>query len=163
MISRFYVLLNKRQEFDIIPSTSDTEESMASIFPSPEWLEDLNKKLNSDTNYARIARNWEGDMCVVIEPGGPITETQFYYLDLWHGKCRKTELLKDLSTMDPKYVLTATYENISRIMKGELDPMQAMMTRKLQVHGSMAYMLRNVPTVLDFVRCCRDVTTEILS
>jgi putative sterol carrier protein len=48
-------------------------------------------------------------------------------------------------------------------MKGELNPMQAMMTRKLQVNGSMAYMMRNVPTVLDFVRCCRDVTTEILS
>jgi putative sterol carrier protein len=62
----------------------------------------------------------------------------------------------------PKFVLTATYTNISRIMKGDLDPMQAMLTRKLQVHGSMAYMMRNVPTVLDFVRCAREVTTEIL-
>jgi hypothetical protein len=31
------------------------------------------------------------------------------------------------------------------------------------VKGSMAYMMRNVPTVLDFVRCAREVTTEILS
>ncbi|PIW21006.1 MAG: hypothetical protein COW33_00370, partial [Anaerolineae bacterium CG17_big_fil_post_rev_8_21_14_2_50_57_27] len=61
------------------------------------------------------------------------------------------------------FVLKATYDNIARIMKGELDPMQAMLTRKLQVQGSMAYMMRNVPTVLDFVRCCRDVTTNILS
>ncbi|HEY5270405.1 MAG TPA: SCP2 sterol-binding domain-containing protein [Anaerolineales bacterium] len=136
---------------------------MASIFPSFEWLEDLSKKLNSDTKYARIARNWEGDLCVVIEPSGPLTEQQLYYLDLWHGKCRKTEILKDLSSVQPKFVLTATYDNISRIMKGELNPMQAMMTRKLQVRGSMAYMMRNVPTVLDFVRCAREVTTEILS
>jgi len=63
----------------------------------------------------------------------------------------------------PKFVLTATYGDIARIMKGELDPMQAMMTRKLQVHGSLTYMMRNVPTVLDFVRCCREITTEILS
>ena len=136
---------------------------MASIFPSFEWLEDLSKKLNSDTKYARIARDWEGDLCVVIEPSGPLTEQQLYYLDLWHGKCRKTEILKDLSSVQPKFVLTATYDNISRIMKGELNPMQAMMTRKLQVRGSMAYMMRNVPTVLDFVRCAREVTTEILS
>jgi putative sterol carrier protein len=136
---------------------------MAAIFPSPEWLQALNDKLNSDERYAQIARNWEGDMCVVIEPSSPLTERQFYYLDLWHGKCRKTEILKDLSSVKPKYVLTAPYDNISRIMKGELDPMQAMMTRKLQVHGSMAYMMRNVPTVLDFVRCAREVTTEILS
>jgi putative sterol carrier protein len=136
---------------------------MTVIFPSPEWLQGLYDKLNSDERYAQIAKKWEGDMCVVIEPSGLLTERVLYYLDLWHGKCRKVEILKDLSGVKPLFVLTATYENIARIMKGELDPMQAMMTRKLQVQGSMAYMMRNVPTVLDFVRCAREVTTEILS
>jgi putative sterol carrier protein len=136
---------------------------MTAKFPSPEWLKELDVKLNTDEHYAKIASKWEGDMCVVIEPNGPLHETLYYYLDLWHGKCRKVEILKDLASVQPKYVLTATYDNISRIMKGELDPMQAMMTRKLQVHGSLSYMMRNVPVVLDFVRCCRDVTTEILS
>jgi putative sterol carrier protein len=133
------------------------------IFPSLEWLQNLSIKLNSDGHYAQVAWNWEGDMCVVIEPSGPLKEIQFFYLDLWHGKCRNIEILKDLSEIKPEFILTATFENISRIMKGELDPMTAMMTRKLQVQGSMAYMMRNVPTVLDFVRCCRDVTTDILS
>jgi putative sterol carrier protein len=40
--------------------------------------------------------------------------------------------------------------------------MTAMMTRKLKVRGSMTYMMRNVPTVLEFVRCAQDVTDEIL-
>ena len=136
---------------------------MAVIFPSPEWLQILHEKLNSDLHYAQTAKNWEGDMCVVIEPSGPLTDKTFYYLDLWHGKCRKTEILKDLPSFQPKFILTATYYNISHIMKGELDPMQAMLTRKLLVHGSMAYMMRNVPVVLDFVRCCREVTTDILT
>ena len=136
---------------------------MAAKFPSPEWLQNLSDKLNSDEQYARIARNWEGDMCVEIEPGGPLAEKQLYYLDLWHGKCRKVEILKDLSSIQPKFILTASFENISHVVMGDLNPMQAMMTRKLQVHGSMAYMMRNVPTVLDFVRCCREVTTDILS
>jgi putative sterol carrier protein len=135
---------------------------MPVIFPSPEWLQALNDKLNSDERYAQIARTWEGDMVVVIEPSGPVSEKQYYYLDLWLGTCRKTEILKALPSVLPKFVLTATYANISRIMKSELDPMQAMMTRKLQVHGNMGYMMRNVPTVLDFVRCAREVTTEIL-
>jgi putative sterol carrier protein len=135
---------------------------MTAIFPSSEWLQILSDKLNSDERYAQIAKNWEGDMCVVIDPSGPLAKQQLFYLDLWHGKCRRIEILNDLSAVQPKFVLTATYDNISRIMKGELDPMQAMMTRRLQVHGSMAYMMRNVPTVLDFVRCAREVTTEIL-
>jgi putative sterol carrier protein len=132
------------------------------VFPSLEWLQALSDKLNSDEHYAQIARNWEGDICFDIEPSGPLTGKLLYYLDLWHGKCRKIEVLKEPPPVQPKFILTATYENACHIMKSELDPMQAMMTRKLQVHGNMAYMMRNVPVVLDFVRCAREVTTEIL-
>lgn len=135
---------------------------MTIIFPSPDWLQALFEKLNSDEHYAKVAKGWEGDMIVVIEPSGLLNEKLLYYLDLWHGKCRKIEIMKEMPSVLPKFVLTATYDNISHIMKGQLDPMQAMLTRKLQVHGSMAYMMRNVPVVLDFVRCAREVTTEIL-
>lgn len=71
-------------------------------------------------------------------------------------------MLDDAAGKQAAFVLTASYENIKRIMTGELDPMQAMLTRKLAVKGSMAVMMRSVPTVLDFVRCCREITTEIL-
>jgi putative sterol carrier protein len=135
---------------------------MATIFPSPEWLEKLVEKLNADEQYARIARNWEGDMACVLEPGGPLKEQQIYYLDLWHGKCRKSAILKDMTEIKPAFILKAPYENFARVVKGELDPMQAMLTRKLQVQGSMAYMMRNVPSVLDFVRCLKEITTEVL-
>jgi hypothetical protein len=43
---------------------------MSTIFPSLEWLEALSRKLNNDAKYAQIARNWEGDMCVIIEQAG---------------------------------------------------------------------------------------------
>ena len=39
--------------------------------------------------------------------------------------------------------------------------MTAMLTNKLRVKGSLGYMMRNVPTVLDFVRCCQEVTASI--
>jgi putative sterol carrier protein len=136
---------------------------MPAVFPSPEWLKGMEEKLNSDARYAQIARNWEGDMVVFVEAGGPLKEAMIFYFDLWHGKCRKTDLLPEVGNLKPAFLLTATYENIAKIMTGKLDPMQAMMTRKLHVQGSMAYMMRNVPTVLDFVRCAREVTTEILS
>jgi putative sterol carrier protein len=101
-------------------------------------------------------------MTVVIEPGGKLQNTLYYYLDLWHGKCRRVSILEHLDDEKPAFVLTSSYENISQIMKGKLDPMQAMLTRKLKVQGNMAVMMRSVPTVLDFVRCAREVTDETL-
>ena len=135
---------------------------MSAIFPSLEWLNELDAKLNTDTRYAEIAKKWEGDMIIVVEPEGNLKEKKIYYLDLWHGKCRGVAELKDVSEKKAAFVLTATYENIKRIMTSKLDPMQAMLTRKLSVQGSMAVMMRSVPTVLDFVRCAREITGEIL-
>lgn len=134
---------------------------MAAKFPSPEWLRTLAEKLNTDARYAEIAKKWEGDLLIVVQPAGALTETLYFYLDLWHGACRKTEMLAAVDGYKPAFLLTATYDNITRILLGQLDPMQAMMTRRLHVQGSMAYMMRNVPVVLDFVRCAREVTTEI--
>ena len=136
---------------------------MTAIFPSAAWLKELEARLNSDERYAEIARNWEGDIFFYIEPEGQLKERLTFYLDLWHGKCRKVAYDPLPETYpNPGYTLTASYNNITAILSGQMNPMTAMMTSKLKVKGSMGYMMRNVPTVLDFVRVAQEVTTEIM-
>ena len=136
---------------------------MPAIFPSEEWLKGLEEKLNSDQRYAEIAKNWEGDLFFFIEPAGNLKELLTFYLDLWHGTCRKVDFNPQPGTYPkPVFTLTASYDNIAAILSGKLNPMTAMMTSKLKVKGSLGYMMRNVPTVLDFVRVAQEVTTEIV-
>ncbi len=135
---------------------------MSATFPSLQWLEGLESKLNSDQKYAQVARNWEGDLFFFIEPEGGLKEQLTFYLDLWHGTCRAVDYNPDPEKYaNPVFTLRANYKNITAILIGKLDPMTAMMTNKLKVQGSLGYMMRNVPTVLDFVRCAREVTTDI--
>lgn len=136
---------------------------MSVMFPSAEWLEELKLKLNSDQKYAQIAKNWEGDLFFFIEPADGLENQLTFYLDLWHGTCRSVDYNPiPEKYSEPVFTLRANYNNITAILTGKLDPMTAMMTNKLKVKGSLGYMMRNVPTVLDFVRCAREVTTEIL-
>lgn len=136
---------------------------MAAIFPSEEWLHELKAKLNSDSRYNQIAKYWEGDLFFLIEPEGSLKEKLTFYLDLWHGACRNVEYMPaPESYPNPTFTLSASYKNITDILTGKLNPMTAMMTSRLKVKGSMGYMMRNVPTVLDFVRVAQEVTTEIL-
>ena len=135
---------------------------MAAAFPSQAWVEALVSVLNGDERYAQIARNWEGDLLFVVKPDGTegSAETErpsHIYLDLWHGECRSGRYLppEEESLPQPAFTLTAAFGQFTQILQGQLDPMQAMLTRRLQVAGNMAYILRNVPVVLDFVRCCR--------
>jgi putative sterol carrier protein len=139
------------------------EADMQGVFPSEEWLKGLETKINSDEKYRAIARNWEGDLFFVIEPEGSLKDRLTFYLDLWHGSCRGAEYNPSpASHPNPAFTLTATYNNITAILSGNLNPMTAMMTSKLKVKGNMGYMMRNVPTVLDFVRVAQDATKEIM-
>ena len=136
---------------------------MSAQFPSADWLGELEEKLNTDDKYAQIAKKWEGDLIFIIEPEGSLHEQLTFYLDLWHGTCRSVEYNPGPEKYPkPVFTLTAKYNNITAILKGKLEPMTAMMTNKLKVKGNLGYMMRNVPTVLDFVRCAREVTSEIL-
>jgi putative sterol carrier protein len=133
-------------------------------FPSKEWIMAFKDKLNSDEKYAHIARKWEGDIMFEIEPEGALEEKFLLYTDLWHGKCRDAFVIENENqdVHHPSYILSAPYGNFIRILNGELDPMQAMITRKLRVRGSMAYMMRNVPVALDFVRCAQELESAFL-
>jgi len=133
-------------------------------FPSAEWIQAFKEKLNADEQYAKIAKKWEGDIMFHIEADGPLPKPYYFYTDLWHGTCRDAFELDEekIAELEPAYILSAPYKNFVRIMTGALDPMQAMITRKLKVKGSMAYMMRNVPVVLDFVRCVQEIDTDFL-
>lgn len=132
------------------------------LFPTPEWTQAFMDKLNTDQKYAEVARNWEGDMCFLVESGGPIKDQIVIYLDLWHGKCRRALFQNELGELKPAFLLKAPYAEFKKVVTGTLQPMQALLTRKLQVIGSMSVLMRNVPTVLDFVRCAQEVTTSTL-
>ena len=71
----------------------------------------------------------------------------------------KRRTARDLT---PDEVNALIADNFTAVLLGKVDAVTAMVTNKLKVSGSMAYMMRNVPTVLDFVRCAREITTEIL-
>lgn len=128
------------------------------IFPTDSWVVALDEKLNADEQYAHIARNWEGDMLFQVDPGGELKETIVYYLDLWHGKCRNAYQVKDGQEAKAVFTLRAPYDNYVRLLQGDLEPMQALLTRKVSVQGNMAVLMRSVPTILDFVRCAREIT-----
>ena len=131
-------------------------------FTQPDWVYVFMEKLNSDEKYAQIARNWEGDILFQVEPDDTLKERVSYYLDLWHGKCRDAYVVDSVLEKKPVFIFKAPYANFARILKGELDPMQALLTRKLNVQGNMAILMRNVPNVLDFVRCAREITDSFI-
>jgi len=132
---------------------------MAYLFPSAEWTEQLMTEVNRSEAYASSAKTWEGDFYFVIEPGPGVKEPVKMYLDLWHGKCREAYLVTGPDTKKPEFTISATLDNYRKVFKKELDPIQALMTKKLKVQGNMMKIMRAVKATLDLVNCCSLIDT----
>lgn len=133
---------------------------MAIPFPSEAWVEALRDQLNRSASYAEIAKNWEGDLLFQIEGLDHGAPPELLYLDLWHGQCRAARRVTGGAVPKAAFRLRAPLENFVRILRGDLDPLQAMATGRLKVQGNMAMLMKNIPTVLEFVRHCQQIDTE---
>ena len=134
---------------------------MATPFPSDVWIKALKDRLNNSAAYAQAAKNWEGDLYFQVDYAD--RAPALLYVDLWHGQCRDAYAVTGTETAQKAaFRLSATMENFIKVLKSELDPIQAMVTGKIRVQGNMVMMMKNIPAVLEFVRTARQIETEFL-
>jgi putative sterol carrier protein len=129
-------------------------------FGSPEWIQALHDELNQSRAYADAAKDWEGDFYFIVDPEGPVSETTYMYMDLWHGKSRKAYLTQDPKAKTPAYIMSGKYGKWKKVVTGQLDPIQALMTGQLKLKGNMVMVMKNVKAAQEIVRACTRIKTE---
>lgn len=128
---------------------------MSVKFPSQEWADAMKAKLNSSDSYAEAAKKWEGDISFVIDGTSDII-----YMDLWHGECREATYTTDAGDKSPAFKISGKYDSWVKVLKGELDPVQGMMTRQLKLEGNMMKIMQNIKAAQEMVQCATQVDTE---
>ncbi len=130
---------------------------MGILFPSQEWADAFKEKLNSSDAYRNAAKNWEGDFYFVVEGTNP---PDIIYMDLWHGECREAVYTNDPNFKNPEFKITASYDKWKKVITGQLDPIQGLMTRQLKLDGNLIKIMKNVKAAQELVRCATQVDTE---
>lgn len=130
-------------------------------FGTLAWVTRLQEALNASEGYAEAAKNWEGDFYFVIEAEDTFVDQDIYmYLDLWHGKCRAVDVPTAKDTYEPEFLLAGSVKSFKQVIDGNLDPIKAIMTRKLKLKGNMAKVMRNVKAANQLVYCCTLIPTK---
>lgn len=127
---------------------------MAAPFPSQTWADQFQQVLNTNDAYKSAAQTWEGDVLLVIEGSGGL------YLDLWHGACREATYMTATSTKRAAYTITATMENWRKVLAGQLEPVQGMMTRQLRLDGNLMKLMQHLKAAQELVKCAAKVGIE---
>ena len=140
---------------------SDMEASLLE-FPRAAWFEALADEINRSEAYRAAAADWEGDIAFVIEadPERGVPNDVWGYLDLWHGSCRSGRLSTADDGATAEFVISASYRRWKDVVRGDLDPVRAMMQGKLRVRGDLPKILRYVQAAHELVAICGTVPTR---
>ena len=132
------------------------------LFGSLEWATAFMEAINGSKPYEDAAKTWEGDFYFIIEAGGAVKEPGYVYVDLWHGKCRKVDVVTE-ATKDkykPEFVLQAAVATWRKVAEKKVDPIQAIVTRQLKLTGNMGKIMRAVKAAQELVTCVTMVKNE---
>ncbi|NOZ70333.1 MAG: hypothetical protein GXP38_00220 [Chloroflexi bacterium] len=132
---------------------------MAYLFPSPEWVDAFREAINNSEAYKVSAAKWEGDFYFIISPKGAIKEPVKFYLDLWHGQCREAYVVEGEDDKNPEFVIEGTLDVYRQIFDHKLDPIRALVSRKLKLKGNLGKIMRSVKATLDLVNAAANVDT----
>lgn len=131
------------------------------VFPSDEWLRAYKDAINASETYRRLASEWEGDITYVVEPDPDlgVTDERCGWVDLWHGICRDARLVSAEEGSRARYVIRAPYSQWKEVLLGRLDPIKAMTTGKLKLHGDLPEVSRQREAVSELARIASAVPT----
>ncbi len=132
------------------------------IFGTLEWAKQFMEAINNSKAYEEAAKTWEGDFYFIIESGGSIKEPIYQYIDLWHGKCRKVDIVSEAEKdkYKPEFLLSASVATWRKVAEKKVDPIQAIVTRQLKLQGNMGKVMRAVKAAQELVNCVTQVKTE---
>jgi len=131
-------------------------------FPSEEWIKAFKEELNKNEAYAEAAKDWEGDFLFIVTPDEGLDREYVFYVDLWHGKCRDACIVPSRDAKRAEFVYEGKYSNWKKLIAGELDPIQAVMTRKFKLSGNLAKVMRYTKAASELVKTASRVPTEFV-
>ncbi|HZH04380.1 MAG TPA: SCP2 sterol-binding domain-containing protein [Myxococcaceae bacterium] len=111
------------------------------VFPSKEWCEEAVRLANADPDAERAGAGWTGDIGLVIgwEPG-KLTSDFAVHVEPRGGHIERFTLLRDadeLEEIEPAYLVRAQYSVWKELIRGRLDPVEALVRRRLEVVGDV--------------------------
>ncbi|MHB8084503.1 MAG: SCP2 sterol-binding domain-containing protein [Dehalococcoidia bacterium] len=129
-------------------------------YMTQEWMDIYKDALNASKSYEDSARTWEGDFYFICEKGGPVKEAMYAYVDLYHGKCRAAEMVSDPNKYKPEFVISTNYTVWKRIVMGQLDSTQALITKQSKLMGNMAKIMRYTKAANEITNITKQLPTE---
>lgn len=125
---------------------------------SEEWVAAFTERINSNNEYAAYAKEWNWSIVLsMIEEGNE----KNVFLDLQKGKCANARIASTQDINTAEFIISASSENWQKILTGNLDPIMAVMIKKLELtKGNVGLLLQNVDSAKELLKSASQIPIE---
>jgi putative sterol carrier protein len=138
---------------------------MSLTFPSPEWASEFKRVLDGSQAYKAAGAGWtHGPVALVIRADQALglASDVGLWLDLDRGVCREAKIVDRAEADRAPFCIAGEYARWKSVIKKELDPIKAMMQKKLELKGQMTTIVKYVNASKELVECATRVPTRFL-
>jgi putative sterol carrier protein len=138
-------------------------KKMAVLYPSDEWIKELDRICNEDPEFKEAAGSFSGKFVFQIEKeAGKLDNTTLLTVTCRDGVTSDARAVASLEECpDADYIVTGKYSSWKGVVQAKLEPLRAIMTRKLKlIKGSQLKILKEVKLTLKIMNNCVKVDAE---
>jgi putative sterol carrier protein len=133
------------------------------VYPSAEWAAAYKDAINASATYKTAGKDWtHGPIALVTkaDPALGIPEDLSLWLDLHQGVCREARMVSSAEAAKAPFRIIGEYARWKQVMRKQLDPIQGMMQKKLELKGQMTIIVRFVAAAKALVEASQAVPTR---
>lgn len=126
---------------------------------TPPWADAVRAAINTSESYRRAGAHWNAPVALVLEaaPHLGFPRDVALLLRLEAGRCVHARVLP-ASEANADFVLRAPYATWKALVRGQLEPMSALLRGRVQlVHGSLPRLIVHARAARALVRCAARV------
>lgn len=116
------------------------QPSQPAPFPSLAWCQRLADAIHADPRSALAGKGWHGTVCVAFLQDDLLDVPFFVYARIQDGRVLELRQLEDEDEIDeiaPDYVAKAKCDVWLRFVRGECDPIEALIQKKISFRGDL--------------------------
>jgi putative sterol carrier protein len=138
---------------------------MAFTFPSAEWAAEFKQQVQQSAAYKQAAATWTfGAVALLTRADAAIglPEDVGMWLDIERGNCSDVRVVSAAEAAKAPFCITGEYARWKSVLRKELDPIKAMMQKKLELKGQMTTIVKYVNASKELVEAATRVPTRFL-
>lgn len=124
------------------------------------WLDAYREAINASESYARAGQGWRWPLGLGFL-GDTSAATRFAVLDLHDGSCRSAQVVDEVAFEAAPFKISASYSRWEQVMEGVLEPMRALLLKRLDCGGDTLTVIRFLPAAKAMLEAARSVDTTI--